>query len=111
MEPHTFRTILLALYGAALREGECLSLTLSDVDLHQSLLTIRDTKFYKSRLVPLGCDLNKAMQRYARQRKTAGHSQEANSPFFVTKLGERIPNDLLRRAFRRLRRQTGIRRG
>lgn len=110
MEPHTFRTILLALYGAALREGECLSLTLSDVDLHQSLLTIRDTKFYKSRLVPLGCDLNRAMLRYAGQRKTAGHSQEDNAPFFVTKLGERIPNDLLRRAFRRLRIQTGIRR-
>ena len=110
MEPHTFRTILLALYGAALREGECLSLTLSDVDLHQSLLTIRDTKFYKSRLVPLGCDLNKAMLRYAGQRKAAGHSQEENAPFFVTKLGARIPNDLLRRAFRRLRRQTGIRR-
>ena len=54
---------MLALYGAALREGECLSLTLSDVDLHQSLLTIRDTKVYKSRLVPLGCDLNEAMLR------------------------------------------------
>ena len=50
MEPHTFRTILLTLYGAALREGECLSLTLSDVDLLNQLLTIRDTKFYKSRL-------------------------------------------------------------
>ena len=110
MEPHTFRTILLSLYGAALREGECLSLTLADVDLRQSLLTIRDTKFYKSRLVPLGCDLNEAMLRYARRRKAAGHSQEENAPFFVTRLGERIPNDLLRRAFRRLRKQAGIRR-
>ncbi len=110
MEPYTFRTILLALYGAALREGECLSLTLADVDLRQSLLTIRDTKFYKSRLVPLGCDLNEAMLRYARRRKAAGHSQEENASFFVTKLGERIPNDLLRRAFRRLRKQAGIRR-
>src|SRR5260370_42262093 len=110
MEPHTFRTILVALYGAALREGECLSLKLSDVDLHQSLLTIRDTKFYKSRLVPLGCDLNEAMLRYARQRKRAGHSQDENAPFFVTKLGARIPNDLLRRPFRRLPRQPGIRR-
>jgi integrase/recombinase XerD len=110
MEPHTFRSILLALYGAALREGECLALTLSDVDLCQSLLMIRDTKFYKSRLVPLGCDLNEAMLRYARQRKAAGHSQEENAPFFVTKLGERIANDLLRRAFRRLRKQVGIRR-
>jgi len=110
MEPHTFRTILLALYGAALREGECLSLTLADVDLRQSVLTIRDAKFYKSRLVPVGSDLNEAMLRYARRRKVAGHSQEENAPFFVTRLGERIPNDLLRRAFRRLRKQVGIRR-
>jgi site-specific recombinase XerD len=110
MEPHTFRTILLALYGAALREGECLSLTLSDVDLRQSLLSIRDTKFYKSRLVPLGGDLNEAMLRYASRRKAAGHSPEENAPFFVTKLGERISNDLLQRAFRRLREQSGIHR-
>ncbi len=110
MEPDTFRTILLTLYGSALREGECLSLTLADADLRQAVLTIRDTKFYKSRLVPLGCDLNEVLLRYAKRRKAAGHSQEPNAPFFVTKLGERIPNDLLRRAFRRLRKQVGIRR-
>ncbi len=110
LEPHTFRTILLVLYGAALREGEGLSLTLSDVDLHQSLLTIRDTKFYKSRLIPLGCDLNEAMLRYVRRRKADGHSQEQDAPFFVTELGERIPNDLLQRAFRRLRKKAGIHR-
>lgn len=110
MEPHTFRTILLALYGAALRVSECLSLTLADVDLRQAVLTIRDTKFYKSRLVPLGNDLNDAMQKYAERRKAAGHSQEGDAPFFVTKLGERIPIRLIQRAFRRLRKQTGIRR-
>lgn len=110
MEPDTFRTILLTLYGSALRENECLSLTLADVDLRHAVLTIRDSKFYKSRLVPLGCELNEVLLRYAKRRKAAGHSQEPNAPFFITKLGERIPNDLLRRAFRRLRRQVGIRR-
>jgi integrase/recombinase XerD len=110
MEPDTFRTILLTLYGSALRENECLSLTLADVDLRHAVLTIRDSKFYKSRLVPLGCELNEVLLRYARRRKAAGHSEEPNAPFFITKLGERIPNDLLRRAFRRLRRQVGIRR-
>ena len=110
MEPHTFRTILLTLYGAALRVSEGLSLTLADVDLRQSVLTIRDTKFYKSRLVPLGSDLNDAMLRYAKRRKGAGHSQEEDAPFFVTKLGERVPIRLLQRAFRRLRKQTGIHR-
>jgi integrase/recombinase XerD len=110
MEPHTFRTILLALYGAALRVSEGLSLTLADVDLRQSVLTIRDTKFYKSRLVPMGNDLNEVMLRYAERRKAAGHAQEGNAPFFVTKLGERVPIRLIQRAFRRLRKQTGIHR-
>lgn len=108
LEPHTFRTILLTLYGAALREGECLSLELRDVDLHQSLLTIRDAKFYKSRLVPVESDLNAALQKYARVRAAAGHPQHESASFFVTKAGERIPADLLRRAFRRLRQQTGV---
>lgn len=110
LEPHTFRTILLTLYGAALREGECLSLELRDVDLRESLLVIRDTKFYKSRLVPVGCDLNEALRKYAILRAAAGHPQNVTAPFFVTKAGKRIPADLLRRAFRRLRQQAGIRR-
>jgi len=110
MEPYTFRTILLVLYGSGLREGECLSLTLSDIDLRESVLTVRDSKFYKSRLVPVGFDLNALLRQYVGWRKMAGHSQEGNAPFFVTKLGERIQNDLLRRAFRRLRKQAGVHR-
>jgi integrase/recombinase XerD len=108
LEPHTFRTILLTLYGAALREGECLSLELRDVDLRESLLVIRDTKFYKSRMVPVGCDLNEALRKYAILRAAAGHPQNETAPFFVTNAGERIPADLLRRAFRRLRQQAGV---
>ena len=110
MEPHTFRTILLVLYGAALRVSECLSLTLADVDLHQAVFTIRDTKFYKSRLVPLGNDLNDAMLRYAKRRRAAGHSQEGDARFFVTKFGKGVPIRLIQRAFRRLRKQTAIHR-
>ena len=111
IEPNTFRTILLTLYGAALREGQCLSLELCDVDLGESLLIIRDTKFYKSRLVPLGCGLQEALLKYAGRRAASGHWQGENAPFFITKAGERIPAGLLRRAFRRLRKQTGVSRG
>ncbi len=110
MEPHTFRAILLLLYGAALRVSEALSLNLADVDLQEALIVIRDTKFYKTRLVPLGSELNGAMTKYAKQRKRDGHSQSANAPFFVTKLGARIPVHVLQVGFRRLRAQTGVRR-
>jgi integrase/recombinase XerD len=110
MEPHTFRTILLLLYGAALRVSEALSLNLAEADLDEAVVVIRDTKFYKSRLVPLGSDLNEVMTQYAARRKSDGHSQSEKAPFFVTKFGARIPIRLLQRAFRRLRTQTGVRR-
>jgi site-specific recombinase XerD len=110
IEPHTFRAILLLLYGAALRVSEALSLNLADVDLEEAVIVIRDTKFYKTRLVPLGSDLNDVMTKYAKQRKRDGHSHSNNAPFFVTRLGARISSRLLRSAFQRLRTHSGVRR-
>ena len=60
LQKATFRTLLLTLYGAGLRPSEGLHLRCCDVDLEDSLLTIWDTKFFKSRLVPIG-------PRYARR--------------------------------------------
>jgi integrase/recombinase XerD len=110
MEAHTFRALLLLLYGAGLRDGEALSLNLEDVDLQEAVLIIRDTKFYKTRLVPLGSELNDVMAEYAKQRKKAGHSQSGDAPFFVTKRDTRVSSHLLQSAFRRLRAQAGVRR-
>jgi site-specific recombinase XerD len=108
IEPHTFRAALLLLYGAGLRVSEALSLNLADVDLEEALIVIRDTKFYKSRLVPLGSDLNDVMAQYAKKRKRDGHPQRDDAPFFVTRLGARIPICLIEHAFRRLRAHSGI---
>jgi site-specific recombinase XerD len=110
MEPLTFRAMLLLLYGAGLRVSEALSLNLADVDVQEAVIVIRDTKFYKTRLVPLGSDLNDVMTKYAKQRNRDGHSQSNNAPFFVTKLGARISSRLLRHAFQRLRTHSGVRR-
>ena len=110
MEGHTFRTLLLLLYGAGLRDGEAVSLNLEDVDLREAVLTIRNTKFYKTRLVPLGSELNQVMAEYAKRREKAGHSQDSDAPFFVTRYGARVPLYLVQRGFRRLRAQAGVRR-
>jgi integrase/recombinase XerD len=109
MEPHTFRAILLLLYGAALRVSEALSLNLADVNLEEAVIVIRDTKFYKTRLVPLGSDLNDVMTKYAKRRKRDGHSQSNDTPFFVTRLGARISSRLLRCSFHRLRTHSDVR--
>jgi site-specific recombinase XerD len=54
LEPHTLRAIILLLYGAGLRVSEAVALTLGDVDLPETLITVRNTKFNKTRVVPLG---------------------------------------------------------
>ena len=110
LEPHTFRAILLLLYGTGLRIGEAISLRLADVDLKNALIEVRETKFYKSRFVPLGAELNGAMLEYARKRRKCGHPQRDEDFFFVTKTGGRVKFCLIRGAFRRLRSRCGIRR-
>ncbi len=87
LEPYTFRALLLLLYGAGLRRGEALRLTLADVDLRTALLTVRQTKFDKTRYVPLAPQLARAMQRYAAQRRAAGAPQAGEAPFFANRDG------------------------
>jgi site-specific recombinase XerD len=53
LRPYTFRMLILLLYAAGLRISEALSLRLTDVDLSAGVLTIRESKFYKTRLVPM----------------------------------------------------------
>jgi site-specific recombinase XerC len=45
-------TLLLLLYGTGMRIGEALRLTVQDVDLTERIITVRYTKFFKTRLVP-----------------------------------------------------------
>ena len=64
LQPYTCRLLILLLYAAGLRISEALSLRLIDVDLTASVLTIRESKFYKTRLVPMGPDLTGAVGEY-----------------------------------------------
>ena len=110
LEPETFRALLLLLYGAGLRVSEALSLTLGDVDLEEAVMTIRETKFHKTRLVPLGPELHQAMARYATWRKKRGHAQDIGAPLFVGRRGERLLIGSVEKAFRCLRTHAGVRR-
>ena len=67
LEPVTLRTIVLLLYGAGLRVHEAIALDRADVELSPSLLTVRQTKFYKTRLVPFGPALGRVLTAYAAQ--------------------------------------------
>jgi site-specific recombinase XerD len=98
------------MYGAGLRRGEVLSLSIADVDLANSLLTVRNAKFFKSRLVPISHDLTKVLHEYACWRRIAHPSVGVESPFFVGRRGDAIHRCTLENAFKRLREHAGVRR-
>lgn len=110
LEVHTVRTLLLLLYGAGLRISEALRLTLADVDPEQRLLTIRETKFYKSRLVPLGPDLTKALTVYLAVRRERRHPAPPEAFLLLTRLSLPVTVQLAEDTFKRLCRKTGVRR-
>jgi integrase/recombinase XerD len=105
MSEATFRTLLLFLYATGMRLGEALRLRLADVDLTLGIITMRDTKFYKSRLVPLGPDIEGLIRQYLQQ---PGRRNQPYRPLFQTKKGSPVPAQVAGTSFSRLRRIASI---
>ncbi|MCI0462157.1 MAG: tyrosine-type recombinase/integrase [Gemmataceae bacterium] len=108
MEPITMRTIVLLLYGTGLRVREAVALDCTDVDLGNAVLTVRRTKFFKTRLVPFGPQLGQALRRYLRGRPTPTPALGAAAPFFTTRSGTRVNQNTIESCFRRVRERAGV---
>jgi site-specific recombinase XerD len=65
----TYRTAFALLYGLGLRVGEVARLCVGDVDLERNLLSVRQTKFSKSRLVPFGPRVGKLLETFLEERE------------------------------------------
>jgi site-specific recombinase XerD len=104
----TFRTLLLLLYGAGLRISEATRLVLADVDLTEAVLTIRATKFYKSRLAPVGSQLAEVLKAYMPWRLRGNLERGQDSYFLANRDGTRLAKSTVRTAFVALRRIAGI---
>jgi integrase/recombinase XerD len=98
---HTLHCLFGLLSVAGLRISEALGLTLNDVDLDEGILTIRATKFGKSRLVPLHATTVRVLVDY-RERREQCLGGRPVPHWFVTANGGRLGYDSVRRAFRRL---------
>jgi integrase/recombinase XerD len=106
IDPDTYRTLLLLLYGAGLRISEALALTRADVDLSEGILHIRESKFYKTRLVPIGRDLMPPLTRYGSKRRRNGTKSDA--PFLLSRLGNSVTRKVAELTFCRLRLRAGV---
>lgn len=111
LDPETMRTLLLLLYGAGLRISEALRLTLADLDLREGLLTIRETKFYKTRFVPPGPDLMAVLTAYLATRREHGHPGPPEAFLLVTRHSLPVTVQLAEDSFKRLCREVSVCRG
>ena len=91
-----------------MRTSEILKLDRDDVDLANGVLTVRDSKFGKSRYIPLHESTRRALRRYAGRRDRLCPNPR-DPAFFLNESGTRIADCTLRHTFARLSRQTGLR--
>jgi integrase/recombinase XerD len=104
----TYSTLIGLLAVSGLRISEAIGLDDRDVDLAGGVLTIRRTKFGKSRLVPLHRSTTRALHRYVRLRNRI-HRVKACDSFFVGERGQRLTQWTVRWTFNKLSRSTGLR--
>ena len=108
LDAETFRTFLLLLYGAGLRSGEARRLTVADVDLNSAVLAVNDSKFFKSRLVPVGADLAGELRRYSAIRAQRPLGEGTASAFLACRDGSPLKKTMVRNAFHAALRAAGI---
>jgi site-specific recombinase XerD len=101
-------TLIGLLAATGLRPGEALALDVRDVDLRDGVLAIRQTKFGKSRFVPVEDSTRTALARYA-QRRDKLCPRRRTKAFLVSERGRRLDGSAVRRTFAKMSCAVGLR--
>jgi integrase len=95
---HTYATLIGLLACTGLRIGEALALRVTDINWSTAVLTVRQTKFHKSRLVPLHPSAIEPLRSYAVTRARC-HPLLEDSTFFVSAAGRPLNDEKVRSTF------------
>ncbi|RKY95429.1 MAG: hypothetical protein DRQ06_03695 [Candidatus Hydrothermota bacterium] len=109
--PHrgaTYEMAFATLYCLGLRISELCRLRLSDIDFENGLLSIRPSKFYKSRLVAPGPKYLEKMKHFMEVRPLLYHMTREETPLFQSYYGKSMRRSCLGRVFRNLAREMGL---
>jgi integrase/recombinase XerD len=109
LRPHTFKTFIGLLASTGLRSSEAIRLTVADVKLDPDPpgVLIRQTKFRKSRVVPLHPTTAEMLRRYCEQRLRLGYDGLSDA-FFVSEQSRMLSYEAARRTFGALTRRLGL---
>jgi integrase len=104
----TYRTLIALLAVSGVRVGEAIRLDRGDIDRRHGLLIVRDSKFGKSRLVPLHPSAVKALRGYLRQRDRL-YPAPSTPAVFISSAGTRLIYNCVNATFLKLVRRAGLR--
>jgi integrase/recombinase XerD len=108
LQPWTYHCLFGLLAVTGLRISEALNLWSTDVDWSEGILTIRDSKFGKSRLIPLHTSTLKVLSDYGSRRDRL-FAVRKTPYFFCSRYDGRLDEGQVRRVFYMISRQIGIR--
>jgi len=106
----TYQTLISLVAVTGMRNGEAVRLNDDDVDLGDGILTIRNSKFGKSRQVPIHPSAVAALTGYARRRDHRRPRPKSRS-FFTSTTGTRLLRDNVSTVYPRLVSDAGLRPG
>jgi integrase len=109
LRPLLWRTLIGLLASTGLRVGEALRLKIGDLMLEADPphLRIVETKFRKSRLVPLHPTTTERLRQFAGQRRQLGYSALSDF-FFISEQGQALDGSCVWLSFRRLTQRLGV---
>lgn len=85
LRAEVLRLAIVLLYTSGLRRGEVLALTLDDVDERAGVIRVRESKFHKSRFVPLSESAHAELRRYLKARLAASDDIRPNAPLLCNR--------------------------
>ncbi len=103
----TYETLFGLLAATGMRVGEAIRLDRSDIDWPQGVVLIRQSKFGKSRLVPLHTSSIVALRDYA-DRRAEFRPRPGNDSFFLSLTGRRLIYVSVHEVFDELRTRAGL---
>lgn len=109
LRPVVLSTLVGLLYTTGLRVGEALKLAIGEVDLKRRLIQVRESKFKKSRCVPISPFAVDQLAAYLHKLRKAGYPTSPNSPFFVAPGGGRYGKSAFAGTFLEILRKIGTR--
>ena len=108
LRPSTYFTLFGLMSVTGTRISEVIHLDRDDVDFRQGLLTIRLTKFGKSRLIPLHPSTVEKLKVYVKLREQL-YPRPSTSRFFLSNQGTPLTDHIVRWTFVKISRQIGLR--